>query len=231
MGPLAERLVLSVVPPLASAYLRFLRRTMRLAYRNREVLERARGESGQYILAFWHSRFLMMPYSYPGSRMTVMMSRHRDAELLARMLRRFGYEFSRGSTTRGGAAALRDLLRRLREGSDAGVAPDGPRGPRRRAQPGAIAVARLSGLPIVPLAFSAAPARRLATWDRTMLPRPFSRGLFLYGEPLRVPRSAGPEEQELLRGRLEEELDRLTDQADLETGVGAEEPRPPQEPP
>lgn len=226
MHPLTERLALSLVPRIATAYIRLLGRTMKLEYRHRDRLERLDRSGEHYILAFWHSRFLMMPYAYFGSRVTVMVSRHRDAEMLVRTLRPFGYDFSRGSTTRGGSAALRALLRRVAGGSDAAIAPDGPRGPRRRVQPGIIAVARLSGLPIVPVTVSAAPARRLGTWDRTVLPRPFSRGVFHYEEPIRVPKRADDAEQERVRRTLESVLDRMTDEVDRETGLGVEEARP-----
>ena len=121
------------------------------------------------------------------------------SRLLAEILGRFGHEMAWGSSTRGGAAALRKVVRRMRDGYDASFTPDGPRGPRRRVQPGVIAAARLSSHPIQPRAFSARPARRLRTWDRTLLPYPFSRGLYLYGDPFPVPRDADAAEQERLR--------------------------------
>ena len=223
--------LLNVVPPLGYAYIRLLHGTMRLAYRGKEVLDAARRDPGRYILAFWHSRFVLMPYAYPGTRLVVLSSHHRDAEMLVRILRRFGLDISRGSTSRGGAAGLRSIVRKARIGYDIGLTPDGPRGPRRRVAPGVISVARWSGLPIVPVTFSAAPARRLGSWDRTLLPRPFSRGLFVYGNPLRVPREADDAEREHLRLALERELDRITDLADRETGIGPEDPRAPVEDP
>ncbi len=222
-----ERALDRLGPPLAYRYIRLLRSTMRVAYRGREVLDATRRDRGAYILAFWHSRFLLMPYGYPGGRMAVLSSLHRDAARIGEVLRRFGYDLARGSSTRGGDTGLLDLVRKGRAGYDLGITPDGPRGPRRRAKPGAIAAAALTGLPIVPVTFSAAPARRLRTWDRTLLPRPFSRGLFVYGEPFFVARSASAEARERLRLALESELDRITDVADRETGVGVEEPRPP----
>lgn len=219
-----QRLLLRLIPALGHAYIRLLGATMRLGFRGKEVLDAARHDPGRYILAFWHSRYVMMPYCYPGPRLVVLLSQHNDAEMLARILSRFDLDVSRGSTTRGGAAGLRSIVRKAREGSDVGIAPDGPRGPRRKAAPGVIAVARLSGLPIIPVTFSAAPARRLGTWDRTLLPWPFSRGLFVYGDPLQVPRDADDAEQERLRVALERELNRITDLADRETGIGAEQP-------
>ncbi len=227
MDAFRERLLLALAPRAGHAYIRLLHVTMRLTYRGRESLEEARRDPGRYILAFWHSRFVMMPYSYPGSRITVLSSRHRDSELLARILIRFGFDLSKGSSTHGGSEALRDIVRKARTGYDVGFTPDGPRGPRRRVKVGVIAAARLTGLPIIPVSFSAAPARRLRTWDRTLLPSPFARGIYLYGPPIRVPRETDDAEQERFRLRLENELDRMTDRLDVETGIGPEDPREP----
>jgi lysophospholipid acyltransferase (LPLAT)-like uncharacterized protein len=227
VNPLREKLLLAVVPRLGYAYIRLLRLTMRLEYRNRDVLERARAAEGQYILAFWHSRFVMMPYCYPGDRLVVLSSQHRDSRMLARILARFGLDRVWGSSTKDGALGLRALLRRVRDGYDVGFTPDGPKGPRRRAKAGVVAAAKLSGLPIIPVAFSANRARRLRSWDRTLVPKLFGRGLFIYGEPIRIPRGAGEAEVERLRSLLESELDRLTDTADGEVGIPLEEARPP----
>jgi lysophospholipid acyltransferase (LPLAT)-like uncharacterized protein len=225
MSPTKERILLAVAPRLAYAYIRFLRATMRLEWRGRERLEVLRRDGGSFILAFWHSRLVMMPYVYPGGRLTVLSSRHRDSEMLARVLVRLGLDLSKGSSSSGGAAGLRDILRKTRAGFDVAFTPDGPKGPRRVVKPGVVAAARLSGLPILPVAFSARPAWRLRSWDRTLVPRPFARGLYLYGEPLVVPRSAEGAEQEALSLALASTLDDLTDAADRETGIGPEEER------
>lgn len=225
MPRIGDRLVGFLAPRVGYWYIRLLRATMRLEFRGRETLDRIRQENRQYILAFWHSRFAMMHYCYPDQRISVMISRHRDARLLAEILMRFGYDMAWGSSTRGGVAALREVVRRMRNGYDSAFTPDGPRGPRRRVQAGVIVAARLSGMPIMPMAFSARPARRLRSWDRTLVPFPFSKGLYLYGEPMYVPRNADEQEQERLRVALEELLDRLTDRADEEVGLPPEDPR------
>lgn len=230
MSSTRRTLVESLAPRVAHAYIRFLRATMRLEYRNREALARARAAAGSYIVTFWHSRFVMMPYCYPDKRLVILSSRHRDSRMLADVMRRFGLTQAWGSSSEGGAAGMRDVLRRIRDGFDVGITPDGPRGPRRRVQPGVIAMARLSGKPIVPVAFSAKPARRLGSWDRTLLPLPFGRGLFVYGEPLTVAREADAAGREEARRTLEQELDRLTDLADREVGIDAEPARPAAEP-
>jgi len=224
-----DQILPALVSHVAYAYIRLLRTTMRLTYDNHDVLERVREESGQYILSFWHSRFVMMPYVYPHDRIAVLVSRHRDSQMLSRILARFGFAFAWGSSTAGGAQGLRHALRLIKDGHDLGITPDGPRGPRRRVKPGVVALARLSGLPIVPVSFSASPARRLGSWDRTLVPLPFARGLFVCGEPHGIPRDADDAEQERHRLAVEAELDRLADLADTRVGLEVEDVRPPVE--
>ncbi len=214
--------MMKVVPYLAYLYIRLLYRSMRIEFRGARVLDQVRRESGNYILAFWHSRFVLMPYVYPDRRIVVLASAHRDSRMLGNILTRFGLVRVEGSSTRGGMAGLRALLRKVREGYDVGITPDGPKGPRREVKQGVIATARFTGLPVIPVAFSAARARRLASWDRTMIPSPFSRGLFVYGEPIVVSRDVDDEGMEQYRLKLENALNRLTDAADRESGIGPE---------
>jgi lysophospholipid acyltransferase (LPLAT)-like uncharacterized protein len=165
-----------------------------------------------------------MRFGYPDNNAVVLQSRHRDSRMLGRVMSRFGTGQVWGSTTRGGMSAVRGVLRQIREGKDIAIAPDGPRGPRRRAQPGVITIARLSGKPIVPMAYSARPSRRLTSWDRLLVPYPFARALYVYGEPMFVDRRADAAEERRLVARLESELNRLTDLVDNELGVPTVEP-------
>jgi hypothetical protein len=152
---LRDRFVQALAPRLGAFLIRGLRRLMRLEYRRPGQL-RGMVEGGErLILAFWHGHLLMMPYSYPGKRISALISEHHDGELIARTLLRMGFGVSRGSTTSGGARALRQMVRLVREGWDIAITPDGPRGPRHQVQPGAIELARLTGAPIVPVAFGA----------------------------------------------------------------------------
>ncbi len=226
MSPKRTRLADLLAPRAAYAYIRCLRATMRLEYRNREVIDQLRSSAGSYIAVFWHSRFAMMRYAFPGDRVVSLSSRHRDSQLLAAVTRRLGVVQAWGSSSDRGSSGLRQILRRIEQGYDVAWTPDGPRGPRRRVQAGVIAAARLSGKPIVAQAFSARPSRRLGSWDRTLLPFPLGRGLYLYGKVFEIPRRADAAEQERLRLALEAELDRVTDQADNEVGIPVEEPRP-----
>jgi len=230
MKRLLDRLVEALAPPLAYRYIRLLRATMRFESRNAEVLGRVHEEHGQFIMVFWHSRFLLMRYAYPFDKIAVLASTHRDSEMLGRVLVRLGAVRVLGSSTRGGVAGMRELLRRMREGLNLAITPDGPRGPRRRVKAGVMATARLTGKPILPVAFGASRARRLGSWDRMLVPYPFSHGVYVYGEPMLVPRQAGEAEVERRRIELEQTLDHLTDEADRAAGYPIEEPRPEQQP-
>ena len=216
----------ALAPRVAYAYILLLRATVRLEYHNREVLDEIGDGSGpgQHILAFWHSRFVMMPYGCRPERIVALISMHRDSRMLGDILQRFGVTLALGSSTVGGAKGLREVLRKVREGYDVGIAPDGPRGPRRRIKPGVLTVARLTGLPIVPVGFSARPARRIGSWDRTLVPYPFGRAVFFYGDPIRVPRGSADAEQRI-HEQLEDELNRVTDLADTQVGLEVEEVR------
>ncbi len=150
----ANWLKLNAAPPLGAAVIRFLAGSLRIERRGAEVMEEhyARGQS--MIFAFWHSRQLMMPAAYRGREIHVLISRHRDGEIIARIIARFGFRTVRGSTTRGGVRALRELIRIGRSGADLCVTPDGPKGPAQVAQAGVVELAKVTGLPIVPVTFS-----------------------------------------------------------------------------
>jgi lysophospholipid acyltransferase (LPLAT)-like uncharacterized protein len=149
-----ESLKLSFIPRLAAIWIRGTRATMRIRRENFASMQELTGSGKPFIIAFWHGRLFLMPYSYPGDRVTILISEHRDGEYISRTMERFGFTSARGSSTRSGAIGLREVLRALKQGSDAAFTPDGPRGPRETVQPGVIAAARLSGAPILPVTFS-----------------------------------------------------------------------------
>jgi lysophospholipid acyltransferase (LPLAT)-like uncharacterized protein len=170
------------------------------------------------IYGVWHGRILIVPWLTARFRRTegarnvrVLASRSRDGELVAAFVRRFGLEVVRGSSSRGGAAALRALARALQAGDDVAVVPDGPRGPSCRAQAGIVSLAATTGAPIVPLGVSARPARRLQSWDRFLVPVPFARCAVVFGAPVRVDRDA---DRETMRIAVERALQQATDSAD-----------------
>jgi lysophospholipid acyltransferase (LPLAT)-like uncharacterized protein len=155
MRKLVDRVFSRWVPWLGYWVIRGIRATMRIRFVNADAIRAAWKEDHNLIAAFWHGHQLMMPFAYGGKRMTILISRHRDGEWIARAVRRFGFHAVRGSTTRGGSAALKRLVRSARAGDDLAVTPDGPRGPKHVAQPGVVQLAKLSGLPIYPVAFGA----------------------------------------------------------------------------
>jgi len=138
-------MLLSVVPRIAALWIRLTRATSRIRYINREVIEAMASRGQPYILAFWHGRLLLMPYAYPGKRIAILISHHRDGEYISRTMERFGFAIARGSSSRKGVSGLREIVRKIRAGYDAALTPDGPRGPRARVQAGVIAASRLSG--------------------------------------------------------------------------------------
>jgi lysophospholipid acyltransferase (LPLAT)-like uncharacterized protein len=163
-------------------------------------------EGRPFILAFWHRYLILMRYAYRGSRMSVLVSQSWDGELTSQTLAHLGIDTCRGSTTRGGAAALRDLLRRARSGSDLGFTPDGPKGPPCEVQPGVVVAAAMSGLPIVPVAIGATRGKLLRSWDKMLVPLPGARVDVIFGAALRVePRSPVGEGV----ARLQQSLDDL----------------------
>ena len=171
-----------------------------------------RGE--QVILAFWHSRILLMPFPYRGQTACIMNSVHRDGEIITRVIRRFGISAVRGSSTRGWMGGLKGMLDAYHQGYDLVVIPDGPRGPRYQAKSGVLQLARATGAPIFPVTYSAAWKTTVGSWDRLLIPFPFSRVLYVVGSPIHVPPDATKEVVEEKRQELEAELIRITTQAD-----------------
>jgi len=185
---------------------------------------RERSPSGGVIYAFWHNRMIMLAYTHRRRDIQVLRSSSRDGRLIAELLLRFGYGTIAGSSSRGGSAALRQMLALGRRGLDTGITVDGPRGPRGRLKAGALQLAALSGNPIVPICVASRRGHVFGSWDRSILPWPLSRLHIRYGEPLFVPRDAGKEEQEILRRKLEDELRHFSDGLDVSLG---REPIPP----
>jgi len=176
----------------AAGLIRALRATVKLRHHDDEPMREMEQRGERFILAFWHRHLLLMPYSYRGKGISVLVSQSRDGELIARTVARLGIDSSRGSSSRGGVAGMRTLLRKGQEGYDLAFTPDGPRGPLREVQPGVILTAAATGFPILPVAVAATRAKRLNSWDRFLVPLPLSTVHFVYGEPLAVERRGDP---------------------------------------
>jgi lysophospholipid acyltransferase (LPLAT)-like uncharacterized protein len=189
---LVNGLILAIVPPLAYWVITLLSWSMRIEVVNGQVHDERRKRGEPAIGAFWHGRLLMMPTGYRGN-VSILISLHQDGELISRTVKYFGFRSIRGSTTRGGFSAMREMLKAYREGYDIAITPDGPRGP---------------------LTFSASRKKMFRSWDRFLFPYPFSRGVFIWGEPLFVPRQMDRDIFERKRLLLERRLRKITDRAD-----------------
>lgn len=137
------------------------------------------------IFAFWHGRLMMMPLMNPSNRkMNVMISQHRDGEMIAQTMHRFGFATIRGSTSKGGVMAGRGAIRAAKDGQNVSITPDGPRGPAEKVQEGIVTISSMTGVPIVPITFSASRHKRARSWDRFMIALPFGTLYYAAGAPL-----------------------------------------------
>ena len=164
-------------------------RRVRLRHHGDAALRERERRGERFILAFWHRHLLLMPYSYRGRRISVLVSQSRDGELIARTVAQLRHRLRAAArAAAAGRAGMRSLLRKAAEGYDLAFTPDGPRGPAGEVQPGVILAAAATGWPIQPVALAATRCRRLRSWDRFVVPLPLSTVHFVYGEPLRVER-------------------------------------------
>jgi len=169
------------------------------------------------IAVFWHGRLLYplrLMQVYRVRRVTVLVSRSRDGEWISQIARCFSVLPTRGSSHRGGSQGLREMIRHVQEGYIACVTPDGPRGPRYRAQPGVVTLAYRTGATILPVTYNAKWRKVMRSWDGFVLPMPFSRIVVIYGEPIRVPTDVTTAEQQVALQKVEQRLQQITDMAD-----------------
>ena len=160
-------------------------------------------EAGQPIMfVFWHGHLLPLVHYHRHEGVVVLVSEHDDGEYITRVLSRSGFGTVRGSSTRGGRRGLKALVRAARAGHDVAVTPDGPVGPKGVFKPGALAAAQMAQLPVVGVRVRASSGYRFQSWDRFLVPRPFSRIDIDYLEPRFVPRDAGREELEAMAEEL-----------------------------
>ena len=174
--------------------LRLMARTWRVREIGREGWnERRASAAGGTVVAIWHGQMLPLTAHHRDEGVSVLISEHRDGEIIARVVRAFGFRTVRGSTSRGGARALLELVSVLRGGGEVAVTPDGPRGPRHAFAPGALVAAHRAGVPVVGVVAHVDRAWRLSSWDAFEIPKPFARVTVAYGEPTMVP-GASPRE-------------------------------------
>jgi lysophospholipid acyltransferase (LPLAT)-like uncharacterized protein len=207
----AKRLQARVISVAGYRLISLLGATLRWRSEGLEQLDAILRRGQQPVMAFWHGRILPATYYFRRRGIVVITSENFDGEWIAGIIERFGYGTARGSTTRGGRKALLQLTRAMAAGKAAGFTVDGPRGPARIAQPGAIWLAKATGNPVLPFHLEADRSWTLNSWDRTQIPKPFATVALAVGEPFAVPPDADEDQIERHRRLLEERL------ADLET--------------
>ena len=177
---------------------------------------RDRGKAVIFVL--WHGRLLPLAHRHRDQDVVALVSRSADGEYITRVLEHWGFGAARGSSSRGGDRALRELVRHVRAGRSICITPDGPRGPREQVKPGALLVAQLTGQPLIPAAAGTDRAWWFGKWDRFLVPKPFARIRVAYGPPLHVPREGGAAALEEAAHSLQQSLDRLTQLVDAGDG-------------
>lgn len=235
---LTKRIVASpvargIIAALVVAYLRFVHFTTRWQAFDVEPW-RAQVKSKQgYIGCFWHARMLMMFFfrlRYGPDRLSMLISAHRDGQLISQISAKLGVPTIVGSTKKGGMRALRDALRAIKDDWCVSFTPDGPRGPRMRAADGIVIAARLGKVPIFAVTYATRYRIVFKSWDRFWLPLPFGRGVFILGAPIYVPADADAAGIERARLQLESTLNEITARADRLCGHAPIEPAPPAPP-
>ncbi len=185
--PLAFRFLVWLGPPVLCALLRALYATCRFAYQAVGLYPASRSSRGPLIYVAWHRDILMLSYPYRNRGIATVISQSRDGEMAARTVRRMGYCAVRGSSSRGGISALKELTMLLRNGHSVGILADGPRGPAGQTKAGVIYLAYKTGASLIPLAAKASRSITFRSWDRMVLPLPFSGISIMEGEPLILP--------------------------------------------
>lgn len=173
---------------------------------------------GGRVLCGWHGRSMIASIFFRKKGFWVIISHSKDGDIQTHVFKNLGFNVIRGSTGRGGERALIEAIRELRKGATMAITPDGPRGPSKVVQGGVMAMARKAGATLVPCGVSAKPRFIAKSWDRYMIPLPFSRCLLNFGEPLEVPPDATDEQVEEIRLKLESEITRLEIEAERMLG-------------
>lgn len=187
---------------LGANLLKVLARTWRMKTVHASILHDARAQRTPLLFTLWHGQMLPILWQHRDQKIAILISEHRDGEIIAQIAQRFGCRSIRGSTSRGGSRALLALARELTEGRDAAITPDGPRGPAHRFAPGALVAAQRSGKPMILVGAHAASAWQLRSWDGFIIPKPFARVTIAYSGPVYI-EAAGPREAAMRAPELE----------------------------
>jgi hypothetical protein len=204
-----KRAQVAAIAGLGYPIINALGHTLRWRTEGLEHFDAIRASGRQPVMAFWHGRILPATFYFRRRGIVVITSENFDGEWIARIIERFGYGTARGSTSRGAVKAMKQLVNEMKAGRPAGFTLDGPRGPARVAQAGAVWLASATGNPLLPFHLEASAHWSLRSWDRTQIPKPFSTVVLVVGQPMPVARGLPPETFEQVRLELEKRLGSL----------------------
>lgn len=205
----------------AATVLRGVGRTWRIDERNAPEYDAAVATGERFVYCFWHARLLPLAFTHRGEGIAVLVSRHRDGELVTRVIEALGFVTARGSSTRGGEAGLREMVAWAGRDAQLAVTPDGPRGPAEQAKDGVVYLATRLGRRVVPIGTSADRAWVARSWDRFRAPKPFARVSITHGAPITLARDLQGEAFEAARVQVEQALRDVTADVRRRAGEGA----------
>ena len=201
----------SVLSLLAWLYIQLVGKTSRINIRE------VNRYTGPAVYALWHRQEVLFIYLHRNQHVCGLVSKSKDGEYMARILKRFGFTFVRGSTTTGGIMALRGLIKAARDGYSVAITPDGPKGPIFKVQPGIVYLAQKAHVPVIPVACALSKKKILRSWDKYQFPLPFGRIEAVYGQPLAIAETDDVQAKTL---ELENILNKLTEEAEASLAAG-----------
>jgi len=208
---IVDWLLLNIAPRLAALIVRAIYLTQRVEILGLETLQPSWQQGERFVFCFWHDQLLEMIKGYRGPGIRILISASKDGELITRVMRCFGHDAVRGSSSKGGRAAVRQMLQLAEQPFDLAFTPDGPRGPRHVLKPGVAQVAMATRRGVVPTAFVSSRGFRFRSWDRFLLPFPFARVAWSFAVPLYV---RDGEDVEAFSLRINEAIDENQRQAE-----------------
>jgi lysophospholipid acyltransferase (LPLAT)-like uncharacterized protein len=211
---LSDWFFFKVLPTLAWTAMNLLRITLRIQIMGNDKVRELMKHRKPLIFTFWHGRQFLMVRYLSNKNISAMSSTSRDGRLQAKILKKFHYEIIPGSSSKTPVRALIQSLQKIQEGFNFAITVDGPTGPIYKVKPGALYVAKKTGATIIPMSFSSAPAFKIKSWDRYLMPKPFSRVVHLIGEPWQPSQDLDNQTMERETQYLEIILNRLTQKAD-----------------
>ena len=213
------KLTQKLISLLGSMYILFVYKTSTIDLKNRKNIDSLFKKNESFIYAFWHDQLLMCPLTWQSElEIKVLISKHRDGDIIAKLISNLGFKAIRGSThkagktkNKGGLLSARQMIKSLKKGISIGISPDGPKGPRHKVSDGILSISRLSNASILPVGIGFKKKWVLNTWDKFIIPKPFNQITIIWGEPL--PALKNEKKINQIKSKLESTMYSLTKRA------------------